>query len=569
MAKKILVIGAVALGPKAACRLRRLDPDADILMIDRDTRISYGGCGIPYYVSGDVADVKDLVSTVFHVERDPQFFADYKRIRVRTGVEALSIDRPARRVRARELASGRIEELPYDTLVLATGSLPVVPPVEGADLPGVHTVANLHDAENVKQAASTVERAVVVGAGPIGLEMAEALADLWGVETTVVEMAARVLPVALGPEMSGLVRAEFARNNVEIRTDDAVSSIQGSRETGVTGVITSSGAAIPCELVVFAVGARPNARLGAEAGLSLGRFGGLLVDARMRTSDPNIYAGGDCCEVRHLISGESVHMPMGSLANRQGRVIGTNIAGGRAFFPGALGAFCMKAFESAVATAGLTATQAGAAGFDPAEALVVMSDRAHFYPTQKNIFIKLVADRATRRLLGVEVFGANPDAVKSRADAVAALMAGGGDVDDLCVLEVGYAPPLASAMDAVNAVANVMSNILDSHCRPMSPEEFVRGYAAGDFRVLDVRSPDNAAPYQGRHGENWHNIPQGELAGRVHEVPVDKPLVLFCNTGLRSHECGVLLAGKGIEACNVQGGHGLLRELYPDFAPQE
>jgi len=568
MPRKIVIIGAVALGPKVACRARRLDPEAEIVMLDRDSYISYGGCGIPYYVGGDVADIEGLLSTAYHMRRDVRFFEDVKRVEARTETEALEIDRQSRRVRIKDLKSGQESWLDYDTLVLATGSSPLVPPVEGRDLPGVVTAANLHQAERIKMGVQRgqVGSAVIVGGGAIGLEMAEALTDLWGIEATVVELAPQILPQALGPDMARLVENAYAKAGVNVLTGERMTRIVGDQESGVQTVETASGKRLDCDMVILAVGAKPNSELARQAGLAVGRTGGVLVDRRMRTSDPHIYAGGDCAEVPHALSGHTVHLPLGSMANRQGRVIGTNVAGGRAEFPPVLGGFCMKAFDLGVARAGLTEAQAREAGFAPASAVLAMHDRAHFYPTAKVLYLKLIADRATRRVLGIEACGENGDAVKARVDAVAAAMTFGATLEDVSNLEVSYSPPYAQAMDAVNAVANTVENVIDGLNTAMPLDEFLKDFKAGKVKVLDVRGAPNAAPYIARYGERWVNIPGEQLATRLDELDPEEPLVLFCNSGQRSYEAQVLMRSRGLPVPpNVQGGHLLLKAMDQEF----
>ncbi len=568
MPRRIVIIGAVALGPKVACRARRLDPEAEIVMLDRDSYISYGGCGIPYYVGGDVADIEGLLSTAYHMRRDAGFFGNVKRVQARTRTEALEIDRKGKRVRVKALDGGQESWLPYDTLVLATGSSPVVPPIEGADLPGVMAAANLHQAKWIKDSVQKgeVEKAVIVGGGAIGLEMAEALTDLWGVEATVVEMQEQVLPTALGPDMARLVENAFRKGGVTVLTGERVARIVGDAESGVQAVETASGKRLDCQLVILAIGARPNAELARAAGLAVGRFGGILVDRRMRTSDPSIYAGGDCVELPHALSGHTIHLPLGSMANRQGRVIGTNVAGSRAEFPPVLGGFCMKAFESGLARAGLTEAQALEAGFEPVSAVVAMHDRAHFYPTVKMMYLKLIADRPTRRVLGIEALGESGDAVKARVDAVAAAMAHGATLADISNLEVAYAPPYAQAMDIVNAAANTVENILDGLNVAVPMGDFLKDFEAGKVKVLDVRGAPNAAPYIAKFGDRWQNIPGEQLAARLEEVDPEEPLVLFCNSGQRSYEAQLLLRSRGLPvAPNVQGGHLLLKAMDEEF----
>jgi NADPH-dependent 2,4-dienoyl-CoA reductase/sulfur reductase-like enzyme/rhodanese-related sulfurtransferase len=487
-----------------------------------------------------------------------------------TGKEVVSIDRRAKTVTYRDVDSKEEERLEYDQLVLATGTTPVLPPLPGTDLPGVFTVSNLHNAQAIKDklAQGQIESAVVVGGGAIGLEMAEAFADLWGVETTVVEMMDHVLPAALGPDMAGLVHKTLEDNEVRVMCRTKVTEVVGDAETGVRAVRTSEGE-IPCQAVIFSVGVRPNAKLAQEAGLAIGPFGGIAVNARLRTSDPNIYAGGDCIEQRHLISGENVIMPLGSLANRQGRVIANNIAGGNDQFPGVIGSFCVKIFDIGVARAGLTVSQAKQAGFDPEYALVVQPDRAHFYPTANIMILKLIADRSTRRVLGIEALGPNGDAVKARVDAVAALLPHRVDLDEISNLEVSYSPPYSLAMDIVNVGGNVLQNILDGYNHPIYPQELMQVFPNQEGVVLDVRAPDQAKPGQDKYGQKWMNIPLEQIPARISEIPTDKPVYVYCNTGTRSYEVQRYLNTHGVDqARGVQGSYAVLKDLDPDFDPR-
>ncbi len=570
MSKRVLVIGAVALGPKAACRFKRLQPSAQVTMIDKDSLISYGGCGIPYYVGGDISELEGLYSTSAHVVRNCDYFKNVKEVDVFTEAEALSIDRRNRTVRVNFMAEGKQRDLPYDDLVLAIGATPVVPPIPGVDLTGVHVVATLHHAEAIKHAVTKgeVERAVVIGGGAIGLEMAEAFTDLWGIETVLVEMMDQLLPTAFGKDMALIVKNHMAEKEVDIRLSERVTRIIGNAENRVEAVETENSR-IPCDVVIMAVGVRPNSRLAQEAGLAIGRSGGILVDQRLCTSDPHIYAGGDCVEIPHLISGANVHVPLGSLANRQGRVIGTNLAGGASFFKGTVGTFCLKVFDYGVARAGLTVAQAVDAGFDAVHTVVVQADRAHFYPTMELMYIKLIADRRSRKVLGIEVAGTHGDAVKARVDAVAALMQHGPDLDDISNMELTYAPPFASAMDILNNAANSLDNIIAGYHDPIDVMDFLEAFKKGTARVLDVRSPVQAGPWAEKYGDQWLNINQDVLGCSLDQVPRDEPLMLICGSGPRSYEAQILFRNRGINSNtkNVQGGIGMLLVSDPDFAP--
>ncbi len=571
MPQKILIIGAVALGPKVACRVKRLDPDAEVIMIDRDDRISYGGCGIPYFIGGDVADIDGLQTTSAHVVRDAQFFKDAKGVQVLTRCEAMSIDRADKSVHVRYLDTGCREIISYDKLVIATGATPVVPSIPGRELPGVTPVADLHHAQRIKEriTGGRVNRAVVIGGGAIGIEMAEALTDLWGVETTLVEMQSHVLPVAIGADMARILERHMEAKGVRLMLSQSVQRIIGDPDTGVTAVETAAGT-IPCDLVVQAVGVRPNATLARTAGLAVGEMDGILVDDYLRTTDPHIYAGGDCIEVRHLIAGHHCHFSLGSLANRQGRVIGTNLAGGQARFSGAVGNFCLKVFDLGMFRAGLTEMRARAAGFDPVAVVVAQADRAHFYPDQEMMVMKMIADRRHRQVIGIEAVGPEGDAVKARVDAVAALLPHRPTVDDIANLEVSYSPPYASAMDIVNSVANALENTMDGLHVPMDAVEFTAAFIADPAtRVLDVRSRTQAAPFMEAFGDRWQNIPQEELVDRMAEVNGRGPLWLICGSGPRAYEAQLVLRHHGItDTCNVQGGIKMVMLSDPEFMKQ-
>ncbi len=564
--KKVVIIGGVALGPKAACRLKRLDPESDVTIIDQDEYISYGGCGIPYFISGDISDVEELMSTSFHKERTPEFFRDSKDVRVRPRTRALSIDRAKKVVRVLDLPTGVEEDLPYDSLVIATGSAANRPPIPGIDLPGVITVTDLHAAITVKNKLSKgeVSRAVIIGAGPIGCEMAEALADLWGIETHIIEMADHVLPGALDHALAETVRVHLEEKGVRLHLGRRVSEIRKKGENGLLEVQVSEEAPIEAQIVIPAVGVHPDSRLAREAGLLVAPSGAIVVNVRLQTSDPNIYAGGDCIEIPNLITGKPVYFPQGSLANRQGRVIGTNLAGGLARFDGTVGSFAIKIFDLSVASVGLTYQAALNNGFDAQSVIVVQADRAHFYPTHDVIYLQLTVDRKTRRILGAQAVGANGDAVTGRINAIGATLLDRATVEAISNLEIAYSPPFASALDIVNAAGNTAENILDGLSRPLRPEEFEKCFLVDESKdclCLDVREPTEAAPFVKRFGNRWVNIPQDALEKRKDEVPKDKRLLVVCSSGARSYEAVRRLAKAGItNTANVMGGAAMLEK---------
>jgi len=467
----------------------------------------------------------------------------------------------------KHLDSGEEECLAYDKLVIATGASPVIPPFPGADLPRVFTVADLHDAEKIKSlmAQGKVGKAVVIGAGAIGLEISEALTDLWGIETTLVEMEDQVMPTLLGKCIARLTAKEMEKKGVTLLLSERVLQITEDSENNQCVVKTSHNT-FSVDIVVLAAGVRPNTELAKNAGISVGMSGGIAVDRRMRTSDPNIYAGGDCVELRNLVSGENMLMALGSLANRQGRVIATNISGGQSHFQGTVGTFCIKVFDLGISKAGLTYRQAKLTGFDPVYAVVSQADHAHFYPSSEMVYISLIADRRSRKIIGIEAAGKNGDAVKARVDTIAVLLRHGVDVDEVCGLETGYAPPFASAMDVINNAGNALDNILAGQNRPVDAADFLFEFAHKETKVLDIRGEKEAVPFIEKYGVQWLNIPQDQLRSRVSEVPTDEPLFLLCDTGPRSYEAQVYLTSRGItNTYNIQGGFAMIVVTDPEF----
>jgi NADPH-dependent 2,4-dienoyl-CoA reductase/sulfur reductase-like enzyme/rhodanese-related sulfurtransferase len=560
---KVVIIGAVALGPKAACRLKRLRPKTQVTMIDRDSIISYGGCGIPYFISGDVSEPAQLQSTSFHMVRDQRFFREAKDIEVLPRTEALSIDRAAKKVHVRNLDAGKETKIPYDKLLLATGSKPKRLNIPGAELDAVFTVSTMHEAIRIKERISKglVSKAVIVGAGAIGLEMAEALSDLWGIETMVVEIMDQILPGLVDTAIARMAQFHMEEHGVTFCLSEKVLNIEG--EGKVERVITDKQS-LEADLVIMAVGVEPNSDLARTAGLDITPRGAVAVNSLFQTSDPDIFAGGDCIENCHLITGDMVYMPSGSLANRQGRIIGTNLAGGEVKFGGVVGSFIIKLFDLAVAKAGLSLNQARSNGFDALSAFVVQADRAHFYPNMHLLYMDLIVEKNTGRVLGVQGLGDKDAGVDGRVNAVAALLKYRPNVEDISNLELAYSPPFSAAMDIVNALGNTAENILAGKNRVLGVDEFARIFEQrhqGDIIFLDVRGPGNAEPYVQKYPAQWINIPQDELRQHLDQVPRDKQIILICNSGVRSYESQLVLDEAGIpDSLNLQGGVAALKK---------
>lgn len=572
MSKKIVIIGAVAAGPKAACRLMRLKPDWEVTMVDQDSLISYGGCGIPYYVSGDVSDESELRATSFHVVRDEHFFEGSKGVKVMTKTRAIAIDRQAKTVRVENVDSGEQQELPYDQLMLATGSKPVDLPIPGAGLDGVFCIANLHKAIAIKSriAQGKVSKAVVIGGGAIGIEMAEALTDLWGVETTLLELAPQLLPRIVDRHFSDMLKKHLLDKGVAVYTKESATALLDNGAGKVCGVKTAQRT-LEADLVIMAVGVRPRSELAREAGLDVAPWGGVRVNRRMQTSDPNIYAAGDCVAVPHLLTGKETFAPLGSLANREGRVVADNIAGRPALFPGVLGSFIMKAFERCIAATGLTYEAALAEGFAADYALTSPSDRAHFFPDQAVVILQLVFDRHTRRVLGLQAFGMMNDSISVRVDTAAALIAKGGTIDDFALVEMAYAPPFSSAIDSINAAAYVAENLCDNRLRKVDLGRFLAWVKdmsiEPDWAILDLRHPLESASFVEKYGaDKWFAMEYGQVRARHQELPANKTWIILCNAGTRSYEIQVFLDHLGkFDSMVLCGGLNVISRLGVDW----
>ncbi|MEJ2431533.1 MAG: FAD-dependent oxidoreductase [Deltaproteobacteria bacterium] len=569
MSQNIVVIGAVALGPKAACRLKRLEPQSKVIMVDKDDIISYGGCGIPYFVSGDVSDPSQLQETSFHMLRDKTFFKTAKDIEVLTKTEALKIDRQKKCVLIKDLITQEESGLPYDKLVLATGSRPKRLDIPGTDLDGVFAVSNMNSAIAIKDriASGQVEKALIIGGGFIGLEMAEALTDMWGIETTVVEITDQVLPGLISYNLAQIVKHHLEEREVSVLLGEKVERLEGSGR--VERAVTRKGT-LDADLVIVAVGTEPNSGLARAAGLDISPKGAIVVNSKMQTSDPDIYAGGDCVEVTNLVSGKPAFYPLGSMANRQGRIIGSNLAGGNAEFPGAVGSFVVKVFDLSVAAAGLSIEVARREGFDAISALVVQFDRAHFYPEKDLMTLELVVERTSGRVLGIQGVGPMGEGTVGRINAVASILKYRPTAEDIGNLEVAYSPPFSAAMDILNALGNTAENILTGKNRVVDVDQFDKLWQqreSGDVVFLDCRGWGNAEPFVNKYPRHWKSLPQDELRTRMAEVPRDKKLVLICNTGVRSYEAQVTLDEMGIkDTCNLQGGVACLKKWGLDLA---
>ena len=575
MSDKVVVIGAVAAGPKAAVRIKRLNPETQVTLVDQDSLISYGGCGIPYYVSGDVPDEKELRKTSFHMLRDEYFFENAKGVQTLTSTKALAINRDQKTVLVEHVESKEQQTLEYDSLLLATGSEPLVLKIPGADLGNVFTISDLHKAITIKDmiAKGLVGEAVVIGGGAIGIEMAEALTDLWGVKTSLVEFRDQLLPSLVDWELADILAMHMRENGVDVFLSESAVEIIGSDDGKACGVRTDKRE-IAADLVIMAVGVRPRSKLAQEAGLHVSEMGAIVVNDHMQTSDPCIYAAGDCVEITHQVSGKKFFAPLGSLANKQGRVAGDNICGIPSTFTGGVGSFIMKAFDMSIGSAGLTVNDAREAGYDADISLTSPIDRAHFFPTQAIACFLMIFDHRTRRVLGFQGIGPMGDGILARINGAAPLLASGAAIEDFNNIELAYAPPFSAAIDSVNAAAYVAENLCDKRMRKIDMREYF-DYMADmtrhpDWVMVDVRHPKQAAPYVDKFGEDvWISLPYDEVRGRYQELPKDKMMILICNAGSRSYEIQRFLDYQGLTNSLVLGGGiNVVRRMDVDWLPQ-
>jgi len=543
---RIVIVGAVAGGASAAARARRLDENAEIILFERGEAPSFANCGLPYFVGGVIEEREALL--VAPKQRLEQRY----RLDVRTQTEVTAIDRAKKVVRVRNLETSDEYEQAYDKLILSPGAAPLRPPIPGADLPNVFTLRDLRDADRLHEIVQGAGHAVVIGAGFIGLEMAENLVHR-GVKTTVVELADQILP-PWDAEMVAPVAGYMEQQGVELKLADAAEAIEAVGET--MRVQLRSGQQIGADLVVMSVGVRPENALAVAAGLDVGLRGGIQVDQHMRTSDADIYAVGDAVEVRHFVDGRPVQIPLGGPANRQGRIAADCIFGRDSSFRGTQGTAVVGVFDMVVAMTGHSEKVLQAAGHSYLKAYVHPKDHAGYYPGAESLSIKLLFEPEGGKVLGAQVVGRK--GVDKRVDVLAVAIQAGMTVYDLEELELAYAPQFGSAKDPVNMVGFVAAGML----RGDHPMEYAENLPTensedGPF-VLDVRS---LAELEAGHLPGAVNISIDELRGRLDEVPRDRLIVAYCQVGMRGYLATRLLMQRGFNVKNLAGGYTTYRAM--------
>ena len=442
---KLIVIGGVAAGMSAAARAKRRNKDLEITVYEKSGYVSYGACGLPYFIKGDIPTADKLVV------RTPAQFAK-QGVKALVHHEVIDVDVVEHTVAVKNLETGDVFQDTWDDLLITTGAVAVRPPIPGLDLPGIFTLRTVEDGIAIKEwlAKKHPWQAVVVGAGYIGLEMAEALAAN-GMYVDVVEMLPQVLP-NMDADMAALVQEELHRHGVTVHLGSEVKAFEGE---GQVERVIAGGKVLEADIVLFSIGARANIPMAEKAGAAIGETGAIAADDHQRTTVPHVWAAGDVAEAWHRVLNRPAYIPLGTTANKQGRIAGTNIAGGDEAFGGIVGTAVVKVFDLEVARTGLSETEAARAGFDYASVTIKAPSRAHYMPTHPPVHIKLVFEKGSKKLLGGQMVG--EEGVSKRIDVIAAALHGGWTVYDLTQLDLSYAPPFAPVWDPILVVANVAS----------------------------------------------------------------------------------------------------------------
>ena len=540
MAKRILIVGGVAGGASCAARLRRLDEAAEIILLDRGPHVSFANCGLPYYIGGVIKDQDSLLVA------DSQLFRDRFNIEVRVKSEAMAIDRTASEIEVREHASGRVYREKYDALVLSPGAAALRPPLPGIDLPGIFTLRTIPDSENIRQwiEQKHASSAVIVGGGFIGLEMAENLVRR-GLQVTIVEMLDQLLP-PLDPEMAFPVQERLSDEGVTLALGDGVAGFEATSKNRIA-VRTKSGAAHEADLVILAIGVRPETALAKKAGLELGERGGIRVDDQMRTSDPKIWAVGDAVEVRDARSGQWSLIPLAGPATRQGRVAADAICGRDSKFRGVQGTAICGVLGLTVAITGASEKALRRAGISEYETVYLHpGQHAGYFPGASPIGLKVIFRKSDGRILGAQAFGV--EGVDKRIDVIAMAIQKEGTVFDLEEAELCYAPQYGAAKDPINMAGMIAANIQHGDVQPANWEAL---HDDGSV-ILDVRE---AVEFAKGHIPEARNVPLPQLRARLEELPKDKDIYVCCGVGQRAYYAARTLTQRGFRAFHLSGGY--------------
>lgn len=544
---KVVIIGGVAGGASAAARLRRLDEEAEIIVFERGEYISYANCGLPYHVGGVIQERDELLLMT------PELMKNRFNIDVRVLSEVTAIDRTGKSVEVKG-PDGKLYRESYDKLLIATGSSPLRPPIKGIDSPRVMSLWTVGDTDHIKAAVKEgVKSAAVIGGGFIGLEMAENLRHL-GLEVSVIEAQNQVM-APLDYEMALPVHARLREAGIALYLGDGVDSFEDRPDS--VGIKLKSGAEVRADLVILSIGVRPNGELAQGAGLAVNRRGGIVVDAQMRTEDPDIFAVGDAVEVRDLISGGQTMIPLAGPANKQGRIVAANILGGHEKYKGSLGTAVVKLFDMTAATTGANEKALNARGLehgrDYLRLIIRQNSHAGYYPDAEGMYLKLLFTPDGSRILGAQIVGQN--GVDKRIDTIATAMRLNASVGDLAELELAYAPPYSSAKDPVNMAGFVAANILEG-LTSFAAWDAIDGDSKAE--ILDVREAWEVADYAIPGAKV---IDLAELRGRLDELDKHQEIIIFCAAGVRAHTAARMLGNSGFKNVKVYPGGAFFYEV--------
>ena len=550
---KVVIVGGVAGGATAAARIRRLDEQAEILIFERSSYISYANCGLPYYIGDVITDPDDLTL------QTPDFFFSRFRVKVKVRHEVTAIHLGRKTVSVKNLETGEAFEESYDKLLLSPGAKPVQPRLPGLGIDGVFTLRTVEDTFRIKEYINTnhPKTAVLAGGGFISLELAENLRAL-GMSVTIVQRL-RQLMNPYDADMASIIHNEVRRSGVKLALGYTVEGFE--KKDGGVDVLLKGAKPLRADMVVLAIGVAPDTVLAREAGLELGIKGSIIVNDRMETSAPSIYAVGDAVQVKHYVTGEETLISLAGPANKQGRIAADNICGGDSHYLGSQGSSVIKVFNMTAAVTGINETNARRAGIEAESVILSPMSHAGYYPGGREMIMKVVFEKKTYRLLGAQIVGY--EGVDKRIDVLATAIHTGMKATDLKDLDLAYAPPYSSAKDPVNMAGFMIDNIAKGVLKQWHLADVDRLPRDGSVTLLDTRT---AQEYSRGHIDGFQNIPVDELRDRLDEIEQWKPVYLICQSGLRSYIASRILEGHGCEAYNFSGGFRLYDAVVNDRA---
>ncbi|MBQ3210070.1 MAG: FAD-dependent oxidoreductase [Oscillospiraceae bacterium] len=545
---KVIIVGGVAGGASCAARLRRLDEKAEIVVFERSGYISYANCGLPYYIGGAITDPEELTL------QTPQSFNARFNVAMKVNHEVTAIDPVKKTVTVKNLLSGEVFEENYDKLVLSPGAKPTRPALSGVELDRVFTLRTVEDTFRIKKfiEEKSPKSAVLAGGGFISLELAENLMEL-GMDVTIVQRP-RQLMNPLDWDMAAFVHAKARKQGMNLKLGYTVEGFEARGDR--VDVLIKDNAPLTADMVVLAIGVSPDTRIAADAGIQLGIKGSILVNDRMETSAPDIYAVGDAVQVKNFVSGEPAHIPLAGPANKQGRIAADNIAGGDSRYKGSQGSSVVKLFDMTIASTGLNETNAKKSGIDCDKIVLAPANHAGYYPGGKIMTMKIVYDKNSYMLLGAQIVG--HEGVDKRIDVLATAIRAGMTVPELAELELAYAPPYSSAKDPVNLAGFMVENIKNGYMKQFHWHDIDTLPRDGSVTLLDTRT---VGEYSRGHIPGFINIPLHELRNRIGELPEGKPVYINCQSGLRSYVACRMVSQYGFDCYNFSGGYRMYESV--------